>query len=294
MRIFLIYSMISNENTVQHPNAIPPFKMGWSEISVLAGGFIFGQIATGILALILGSASDENVLKSSWFMPIAYLFTMGFPLVVFYFTLLKPKGFSFPLPLKGSNFIVSILALAMMIGMMLVSEFIVSLIPISGPWFGSWYESFSEQMESISTSTISMVVMTVVFAPILEELLFRGIILKGMLNKGVNPKNAILISALIFGAIHGYPWQAVGAFFLGIILGWIYERTESLLLPIMLHAFNNGIASIMISNLKTESFSAALHTSDFIILAIGAVVLSISAYYFYQKTNSNTTNFLSK
>ncbi|MBS1571880.1 MAG: CPBP family intramembrane metalloprotease [Bacteroidetes bacterium] len=264
------------------------FRMGWSEVSALFVGYIVAQIIVGIIAMGLTMYFGKNILTSAWFMTIAYMVSMLFPIAAFYLLILKPKKISFNFSLKNSNITIYILSFAMMFGMMLVSEFLVSKIPISGPFFGTLYESFSKQMEEISLSPMAMVVMTVILAPILEEIVFRGIILKGMLNKGVNPKKAIFISALVFGVIHGYPWQLVGAFFLGLVLGLVYEKTNSLLIPILLHAFNNGLASIFETNFQVESFSQLFHISEIILLAIGLVIIIITAYFFNKKTSNST------
>ena len=77
-------------------------------------------------------------------------------------------------------------------------------------------------------------------APIFEELLFRGIILNGLLNryKG-NQKKAILYSAIIFGVVHFNIPQGINAFMIGIILGGIYYYTGSMKLAIFAHFINN-------------------------------------------------------
>lgn len=84
----------------------------------------------------------------------------------------------------------------------------------------------------------------VISAPLLEELLFRGVILDGLLRRE-NASKAIFISALIFGLIHFIPWQAGPALLMGLFLGWLYWRTRSLILCIALHAVNNFTATIV-------------------------------------------------
>lgn len=78
----------------------------------------------------------------------------------------------------------------------------------------------------------------VLFAPILEEIIFRGIILKGFLTK-YTPKYAIIFSAIIFGLIHGKPLQIWGTFVIGLIFGWIYYKTKSIGTTILLHSILN-------------------------------------------------------
>ena len=81
-------------------------------------------------------------------------------------------------------------------------------------------------------------------APILEELLFRGAI-QGLLQDTLkNPWKAIVISSLIFGIVHMNPAQIPFAFLLGMMFGWLYYRTGSLLPGIVGHVLNNSIATI--------------------------------------------------
>lgn len=82
----------------------------------------------------------------------------------------------------------------------------------------------------------------VVIGPFTEEFLFRGAILGGLLKK-IDPKYAILISALIFGVVHFNPAQIVFAFLVGLVLGYVYYSTGSLLLPILIHIIVNGIST---------------------------------------------------
>ena len=88
------------------------------------------------------------------------------------------------------------------------------------------------------------VVSTVIFAPIFEEWLCRGMVLRGLLQK-VHPAWAMVISALFFALIHLNPWQAVPAFVTGILLAYVYYRTGSLKLTILMHAVNNGTSVII-------------------------------------------------
>lgn len=81
-------------------------------------------------------------------------------------------------------------------------------------------------------------------APILEELLFRGAIQGYLQTTGQKPWMAIFISSLIFGVVHMNPAQIPFAFLLGIMFGWLYYRTGSLLPGIVGHVLNNSIATI--------------------------------------------------
>lgn len=79
-----------------------------------------------------------------------------------------------------------------------------------------------------------------VLAPVLEEMLFRGIVLRGFLQR-YSRATAIVGSAVLFGAVHLNMYQFMVGLVAGLILGWLYERTRSLIPCIALHgAYNTG------------------------------------------------------
>ena len=87
--------------------------------------------------------------------------------------------------------------------------------------------------------------MVSIFAPFFEEWLCRGMVLRGLLGNKVRPGWAIVISAIFFAVIHFNPWQAVPAFLLGCLFGYVYYRTGSLKLTMLMHFANNTFALVM-------------------------------------------------
>ena len=94
-----------------------------------------------------------------------------------------------------------------------------------------------------------------IMAPLVEELLFRGAIQGYMLRKGMKPLNAILIASAIFGIVHMNPIQIPFAFAIGMIFGWFYYRTGSLVPGIVGHFINNSIACIQMATMSKEEFN---------------------------------------
>ncbi|HEU5071707.1 MAG TPA: type II CAAX endopeptidase family protein [Verrucomicrobiae bacterium] len=92
----------------------------------------------------------------------------------------------------------------------------------------------------------SMFFTIVIVAPVMEELLFRGLILRGLLGR-FRPWTAVLMSAMLFGLMHVNPWQMVPTFFLGWVFGWFYLRTGSLWPCVAAHALNNLLFLVVIS-----------------------------------------------
>ena len=117
-----------------------------------------------------------------------------------------------------------------------------------------------------------------IFAPIFEEWLCRGMVLRGLLNyqkadgtRGLKPVWAIVISAAFFAIIHMNPWQAIPAFALGLLFGYVYYKTGSLKLTMLMH-FTNNTAALLLSqfaNLDTvESWLDLMPLPVYIILAV--------------------------
>ena len=73
-----------------------------------------------------------------------------------------------------------------------------------------------------------------------EEMLFRGVILRGF-SRNYSARKAVIVSAVLFGLVHLNPWQFVTAFIIGIVVGWICLRTESIVLCVFIHIFNNTV-----------------------------------------------------
>ena len=94
-----------------------------------------------------------------------------------------------------------------------------------------------------------------IMAPLVEELLFRGAIQGHLLRKGMNPWTALFVASAIFGIVHMNPAQILFAFAIGLIFGWLYYRTGSLVPGIVGHFINNSIACIQMAILTEEEFN---------------------------------------
>lgn len=81
----------------------------------------------------------------------------------------------------------------------------------------------------------------VVVAPVTEEMLFRGLILRGFLGN-YSKRSAILLSALLFAMLHTNPWQFIPTFVAGVLLAWLLVETGSLIPCLFAHAVANGTA----------------------------------------------------
>ena len=111
-----------------------------------------------------------------------------------------------------------------------------------------------------------------VMGPIVEEIGFRGLILGGLLKMRCRPWIAILISALIFASCHGFGANFVTAVLFGILVGWLYWRTGSIVPGIIIHVTNNSLTAI--------DLSGQSHTILWLILVVGLLLLAFCLWWF--------------
>lgn len=119
-----------------------------------------------------------------------------------------------------------------------------------------------KEMEELFTSVCSTpygYFTLAVLAPWAEEVVFRGAILRKLLEIFSHQMHwvAIVISAIIFGAVHMNMAQGMNAFVLGLLLGWMFYRTGSIFPGIVLHWANNTIAYILV-RLRPDLSNASL------------------------------------
>lgn len=101
-----------------------------------------------------------------------------------------------------------------------------------------------QAFNSMVADNLAAVIATCVLAPVLEEMLFRGVLLSAFLKR-YERWAAISYSALFFGAAHLNIYQFFLAFWLGLALGWLFERSRSLIPCIALHAGVNISVTVL-------------------------------------------------
>ena len=181
---------------------------------------------------------------------------------------------------RFSGFSIFFTSIALFFFTLLLNEFLVGLIPTKGyPVIEKMYKDLSEIFEQLKPMPVTLVLATCIFAPLLEEILFRGILLRGLLNNRNNPYLAIFFTSFLFGLVHGNPWQFMGGLTIGLAMGYIYYKTQSLVYTILIHALNNSIAAYLlftvedfeIQEIKGITFLGAMATL-LIIIALGSLL----------------------
>lgn len=91
---------------------------------------------------------------------------------------------------------------------------------------------------------VTTIVLTAVIVPIIEEVMFRGVLYR-WLRRFSSMGMAIAISSVFFGMVHGITHLIPALTILGAVLAWSYERTGSLWVPILIHGIFNGIMMLL-------------------------------------------------
>ena len=222
----------------------PPWPLGAGLAVIVRGGAISALL---FVALIAGNhwLADRPLLAEAVDVPVMYV-----PVVVLVWRmLLVPADATFvrvfglrPRP-GGARPLVLMTAALLAAGIV----FDVGLA-VGGGWLqldSHWTEWFDSDLAWGSLASVAMTVfVTVVLAPVFEELIFRGV-LYGSLRARLGVWPSIFISALVFALAHGYSTVGFGSVFLsGALWAWSYERTRSLLPGTIAHVANNAAVSI--------------------------------------------------
>ena len=248
----------------------------------IAGIMILGSILFAPLNLVLNKFID---VEASLF--IYYLVAVGITFwIVYAIRKRKTDATSFNLKVENKRIIpfVIIAAIALLFG--IISP-ISDLIPMP--------EVIKKAFANLATQDgfFSFLYM-VIAAPIFEELIFRGIMLDGLLKR-YSPIKAILISSFLFGLVHLNPWQFIAGLFLGMFMGWVYYKTKSLSFTIIIHASVNltGFLTRYFSDFDPTDMNKTLVESyggilNLVFVIVGCIsILAISLYYLSREFQKN-------
>ena len=210
--------------------------------------FIFGMVLLSVLsALIIGSifgAMDPSILSGA--SPglatyCAMFIGQSFLIVPVLFYLKRKK-----IDLIGSfrlNFVsrdVIYTTFFISIGAMILSDELNILVGMIIPIPDSFLQIEALLKPQNPLSLIILIITIVIIAPIGEELLFRGFLQKGLEKAWNDVTRAILFSSLFFAVIHFNPFWIIQIYFLGVLLGFLAWKTNSIIPCIIFHIIINA------------------------------------------------------
>ncbi len=149
------------------------------------------------------------------------------------------------------------------------------------PFPDAWYDTYDASMEMLlSGNPLFLAAATVIAAPLVEEVVFRGLVYT-RLCRGMWRWAAALISALIFGLVHGTLLHLFYTIPMGLLLCLFYEKYRSLWAPIILHMSFNLAGTVL------EYYAGASAVVIVLLLLVGLflTVLGFLSMYWYRRDN---------
>lgn len=231
--------MIKSTNKILNPllqieNESINFRMGFFKAILVFG---LWEIWNTIFSLSISNSFNKSFLLNNYYI-IGILQLLSIPIIIIIFSntfgkLTWTKN-SYN-KIKSNNIL--FLALSIIAFRLIYDAYIspiVSLIPL-----GEVLTNFQNTVKMSPSFLITTFITSITYAPIVEEIICRGIVLSGLLKK-FSPGLSIFISSLLFAIMHGNIHQGINAFLLALFLGYIYYRTKSIFLCIFTHFFNNA------------------------------------------------------
>lgn len=227
-----------------HLPGVPPPWSGRTALAVILRGGALGAVTT--LAFVSIPSLQQSVL-SAFIIPLANV-----PLLLLaYVHLLKPAGLTFETGFglwmkSGSHGRLACIIVAV-IAAGLWGEWVLGRAAEVFNMANHWTEWFDQSLVWASPSKLTVSLLEyVIFAPIFEEIAFRGL-LYATLRRRLTFLPAALLSTSIFALAHGYSLLGfLSVFWSGFLWAWIYERTGSLVPGMIAHAANNLLVCLTV------------------------------------------------
>ena len=227
-------------------------------------------IATLIIGTILGSVFD-NIEITKWTMVI------GFMLIAVLFFGKSYVNLSFGRIERRMVWPAIGMSVLIAVAQLLITISVLSLFDVD-----FFYQGEEMERRQQLFSGIAGALFVVASGPIIEEICFRGLLLDGLLKTRCRPWAAILISAVAFGLVHGLWAPFVTATLFGLLAGWLYWRTGSIIPGIIIHIANNSLTGIDLIN-QTDTF--------YLIALVGGLLLLAYGLWWFWKNMKIFANF---
>ncbi len=292
----------------------------WGQLGILTAfcgiGLIVGGLASlspllgkiNLKDLSGGSATDvmdkllvpENATALRWMQFISTLFLFFLP--AFFYALVCHKkplvhlGFTYTIDAKQVLVVVLImLACLPVVGAL---QELTEMLPWSKAMlhqFNAAEESYNKQVTAIARMDnffdfIVSVVMIAFLPAVFEETLFRGG-LQNLLSRWFKmPILAIIVTAIIFSAVHGSYLGFLSRFALGFVLGWMYYRTGNIWLNIIGHFFNNAFAITMLyisTKPGTKPDPSKIDDHFPLWIGVASIALVYGLFKYFEKISKN-------
>ena len=257
----------------------PSIAQSWGILGIMIA-------TTAILVPLLWFfGPDPSGMSFSAQILIATLLGTGIPCWIVYLIRKKKTNIgSFNLTIENRRIIPLIVLVAIPLNLGIAGP-LVELVPMT-----DFFREMIREMvlEMANDQGLLMFIALVIAAPILEELIFRGVMLDGLLRI-YSPTKAVIVSSLLFGLIHLNPAQFVGGALVGGFMGWVYVHTRSVLATILIHASFNLTAFaesyfIDVEEAIDMSYAEVLGgMTNYLLLIVGSIVVTLGCVFLLDK-----------
>lgn len=263
------------------------------EIRLPMSGFAFSLGALLVVALslvqpFLRNFIPEGAKEPDWYVFVLYII----PQLAFlaaaavYYGKTKEPIKTFFRPAKPRFFLAAVLIqFGLLLSLSALNEYFIDFLGLLG------YKSTPTPMPSNTAMSLVLSLFVIALLPaVLEELLFRGILTRGMIGAGWGIAPTILISGALFSLYHGNPEQTVYQFICGAAFALIAVRSGSILPSMLAHFLNNAVILVLLyagASDFSALFSRGLYIA-LIVLSALCLVLGILYLIFLEKRGNET------
>ena len=243
-----------------------------------------------ILVLVVGNTILQGIfylLTGDLFLP-ALIGALGGVLAPLYFLTRRlglPYRYDFSLGLSQPLVLLTagLIALAALAPTSLLAQLNLLLKQPSAQWLAL----MEEALPTGALATALTILTVVVVAPLVEELVFRGL-LHRLASRQWGPWAATSLSSLVFGLIHGEPWYLFGLVGIGVVLALVYEATGSVLACWVTHMVHNAVSlGMMLWSDQPTTETVPVTTTD-VVISAGSLVFVVLLFVFLFRIHRPT------
>ena len=162
-------------------------------------------------------------------------------------------------------------------GMQVLCDFLMNILATLVP---SWMEFYVQLMENVGLDgevTPLLILYVVILGPISEELIFRGLT-AGYAKRIFRLWVVNVVQAVLFGAMHMNPIQSIYAFVLGLVIGYLVLKSDSLLMGMIIHITFNA-SSFVVSYVMPEGSKSAIEFGLLLFASMAATYVGFEMIY---------------
>ncbi len=247
---------------------------------MMAAIFLGTTLVAGLgMAAVMAAAGKSDIKIDGPWLFAAYTVQFSLAIVAGVIWLRRRGGVGLRLGASWSDAPVILLGVMLVTAASIVLEPLLTLFP----------EKYLEELNQMIGRGGWAILTTVVAAPLLEEIFFRGLLLES-LSRRWSASASVVASAALFGFVHLNPPQAVNAFVMAVIMGYLYLMTRSLVPVIAIHAINNGLAYLALELTGSQSTDTRLMIGNdplyWIVYAVCAAILVVSLVVMHLRTRT--------